>query len=216
MEFSFHRATLILMSLLALQACVIRVNAGSHGGDISKVMGGIEIDSGSAVGDLDTVNGGILLRDASTAAHVETVNGGIKARDDVSARSLSTVNGGIRAGHNLKVTDEVSTVNGGIELGRGTVVGKDVSTVNGRIELSGTEVGGNVETVNGDIYVEDASVVLGDVVFEKDRGPGWWGKDEPTLIVDAESRIHGKIRLYREVRLRIHDDAKVGEIIEYY
>lgn len=216
MPTSISRYVILFATSLLLQGCVIKVNADSYDRDISKVFGGIDIDEGAVVGDLDSVNGSISIDDGSTAGKVETVNGGIKVRDDVSVRSLETVNGGIRAGYNLKVDNDVSTVNGGISLKRGTVVTDDISTVNGKIDIRETEVGGNVETVNGDVLILDGSVVFGDIIFEKNGGSSFWSGDRPTLTIDGSSAVKGAIRLYREVKLDIDDDAEIGPILEEF
>ncbi|MCH7743637.1 MAG: hypothetical protein IIB71_13350 [Proteobacteria bacterium] len=210
----FIRQVAVLLAVLLQVACVIEVH--SHGSDISKVFGGVDIDRGLKVGDVDSVNGGIVLRDGSSADRVETVNGSVRIHDDVSVYSVETVNGSIRAGRNLKVQDDVSTVNGGIDLQKGTIINSGVRTVNGTIGLSDTQVLRDVETTNGDIRLLHGSVVSGDVIFHQ-TGSFLYGKiNRPKLVVDADSVIKGAVHLYRQVKLEIAEDARVGEVIEHY
>ncbi len=208
------KSTILLLATLSQAACVLEVHSSDYHHDISRVFGGVDVAAGQTVGDVDSVNGSITLGDDSRAEHVQTVNGSIRARDDVQVMSLETVNGSIRAGRNLKVEEDVSTVNGGIELKSGTVIGDRLTTVNGSIRLHGAEVVRDVETVNGDIRLSDGSTITGDVIFRDTGGRFNWNHKRPRLIVDADSSIKGTIYLYREVVLEIHEDARVGEIVE--
>jgi hypothetical protein len=71
-----------------------------------------------------------------------------------------------------------------------------------------------VTTVNGDIDLSDASVVKGDLIVEKPGGWnfGWNKSGMPEIRIGPGSRVDGKIRLEREVKLFISDTAKVGGV----
>ena len=134
--------------------------------------------------------------------------------NNVTADELATVNGSIKAGAYLKVSGDVRTVNGSIQLRENTEVGQSVRTVNGSINLRSTTVGEDLKTTNGDIELV-SSVVKGDIIFEE-IGYSWNNDSRPTLRIDATSEVHGTIYLRREVKLRISEDAIVGEIVREY
>lgn len=188
--------------------------ADNRGPDIEKVLGGIDLDVGNIAGNLQTVNGGISMDDDSVARKIRTVNGGVRLGDNVSVMSVKVVNGGVRAGRNLTVTGGVDVVNGGVKAGAGSQIEEDVITVNGDIRLRETRIGKNIETVNGNVDVMDGSVVEGDVVFRKRRGHYFHGWERPTLTIDKTSAVKGDIFLHQKVKLDIHEDAKIGKVIE--
>jgi len=188
--------------------------------DISKVNGGIRVDAEDRVGNVSSVNGGVNVRRGASAYDVETVNGGIDLEGDVVVTRAETVNGGIRIGNGVTVKGSLLTVNGGISTGQGTVIEERVQTVNGKIRLNNTRVGEDLRTSNGDIELRDGSFVEGDLVV---RGRQSWlqrffsKNHRPSeIVIDSSSGVRGDIPLYREVELRIDDEANVGDIIYHY
>lgn len=182
--------------------------------DWTKVMGDIEVQEGEQAGNVRSVNGDIELEDNSSAESVKTTNGRIRVGNYVTAEDLATVNGSIRAGESLRVNEDVRTVNGSIRLKQRSIVIGSVKTVNGSVELTGTQVGEDVKTTNGDIELRNSSVD-GDIIFEK-VSYNSWNQSYPTLMIDADSKVHGTIYLRRKVNLRISDNAEVGEIKREY
>lgn len=213
-------AAIILAMVLGSYVFASHANASAPEG-ISRINGGIDIDIDELVGDVSTINGRINIARGATAEDVETINGGIDVGSNARIRSAETVNGSITLDSNVVVRDSLSSVNGGVRTRAGTEIGDEIHTVNGKIDLRSTRVGGDVHTSNGDIELRDGSVVSGDVIV---RGKLSWfsklfsfGHHRPSdLRVDADSVIEGDIHLYREVNLRIHEDARVGEIIRHY
>ena len=192
----------------------ISVGDGEEAGGQSTVNGSISVGSDTTInGSLDTVNGTIRVDTNSRVEDVETVNGSIRLSDGVSAEDLESVNGSIRLGQNVTVDGEVAVVNGKISLDKGTSVARDVSNVNGEISLDGAEVGGDLTTVNGDVTLSDGSFLRGDLVIEKPGGWGWnRDKRKPKVVIGANSRVDGTIRLEREVELYISETAEVGGV----
>ena len=209
--------TLLFTVLLAACSGAIAHDHDEHGQgrSIDKVNGSITAEAGQSHGDLSTVNGGINLQRGARVEDVETVNGGIEAEDDVGTRSVSTVNGGIRFGQRAQVDGGVETVNGGIFIDRGGNVRRDVSTVNGAIGLVDTDLGGGIETVNGDITVGVGSHVKGGIRVEKPTG-NWglrWGKPKlPRIVVGPNAVVEGNLVFEREVKLYVHQSARIGNV----
>ncbi len=201
---------------LVLTGSLFQANA-SEGRDIDSLLGDISVAEGQVVRDIDSVNGDVELESNATARNVSTVNGGIRIDDNVNLTSAETVNGGIRGGRDIRVDHSLSTVNGRIILNQNSWVGEDVETVNGSIRLKQVSVGGDLKTVNGDIYVLESSDIRGDVIIKKNK-VGWFdsGDDYPVIEIDADSRVEGTIHLYREAELRIHKEAKVGDVMKHY
>ena len=192
----------------------ISVGDGEEAGGQSTVNGSISVGSDATInGSLDTVNGTIRVDSNSRVGDVHTVNGSIRLSDGVSAEDLESVNGSIRLAENVTVDGEVSVVNGKITLDSGTSVAQDVSNVNGEISLVGADVGGDLTTVNGDVTLSSGSTLRGDLVIEEPGGWGWNRKKRmPKVIIGADSRVEGTIRLEREVELFISESAEVGGV----
>jgi predicted acyltransferase (DUF342 family) len=124
------------------------------------------------------------------------------------------VNGAIGVGDKTAVDGAIEAVNGRISLDNGSSVSGNVENVNGEISLKGSEIGGDLTTVNGDIDLSDASVIKGDIIVEEPGGWsfGWTNSRTPEITIGPGSRVDGKIRLEREVKLFISDTAKVGGV----
>jgi len=183
--------------------------------DIDKVNGSIHAQAGQQYGTLETVNGSINIDDGVGIGHAETVNGSIRGGNDVRSGDLETVNGAIHLGTGAQVGG-LETVNGGVFVDRGGRVGKGVTTVNGAIGLVGTDVASGLETVNGDITVGVGSHVHGGIHVEKPHS-GWlsinFSKSKaPRIIVGPNAVVDGPLVFEREVKLYVHDSARIGSV----
>lgn len=193
---------------------------GSGRDDLSRINGSIEVGARESVGRVSSINGSLRLSAGVQAGELHTVNGGIMVAEDCRIDSAESVNGGIELAGGVQVAGDVRTINGRVRLGPASRIAGGVSTVNGGISLQGAGVEGPLRAKSGDIELLDGSVVEGDIVFE--GGRGWWQgllgqvwEQSPVLRIDASSAVRGRIHLYREVELRIHEDAEVGEIITH-
>jgi len=219
----YHNTRLTMASLLAivLGAYVFSGNAeaADYPRDIDRVFGNTHVERDQSVGNIDSVNGGIRLSDGASARSIATVNGSIELKDNVTIASGETVNGAIRAGENLQVRNSLETVNGSIRINEGSTIGKDLRTVNGSILLHQTTVGEDLITTNGNIVLRDGTIIEGDIIVKDSHR--WWNgffgsHKKPELKIDGNSIVRGTIHLHREVRLSIHSDANIGDIIEHY
>lgn len=202
---------------LLLAGCIgvnksITVADGEHlQRDLSTVNGSIRIGRDAVVeGDAETVNGSVELGPGCTAGAVETVNGKVKVGEGAKAASVEAVNGAIEIGPAAEIAGAVETVNGRITVGAGTVVAGAVEAVNGQIVLHGADVG-RLANHSGGMVLEAGSRVRGELRVSKSRG---FGNNKPvTVIIHADSRVAGPLVFERPVDLRIHETAKVGEIV---
>lgn len=204
-------ATATAAALIALAA-----NPAFAQQSIDKVNGSITAEAGQLYGDLETVNGSIRLEDGARLEDASTVNGSIKGGDDVQARSLETVNGSIRVGERAKIAGGVETVNGSVFVDRGSSVGDDIATVNGAIGIVDTDLAGDIETVRGDITVGIGSHVKGGIHVEKPDNGGWnisFGKKQPPrIVIGPDAVVEGPLVFEYEVKLYVHDSARVGKV----
>jgi DUF4097 and DUF4098 domain-containing protein YvlB len=192
----------------------IKIGDGEETEGQSTVNGSISVGSNAVInGSLATVNGTIRVEEGSRVGDVETVNGSVRLSAGVTTDDVGSVNGSIRLGSNCTVEGEVSVVNGKISLDEGTSVADDVSNINGEITLTGAEVGGDISTVNGDVMLSAGSTLRGNLTVEKPGGWGWnRDRRKPKVIIGANSKVLGTIRLEREVELFISDSAEVGDV----
>jgi len=167
-----------------------------------------------ASGKYSTVNSSINLGDNTTAGDVDSVNGSIRIGANSFVKSVESVNGAIRLGNDVTVDEGVEAVNGRISLEAGCEVGASVVTVNGSTSLENTRVAGDVETVNGRLEIMNGSEVSGNVVV---RRPGGWTfskRHKPVYVeIGKDVVVHGNLIFEQPVELKIHDSARVGEII---
>jgi len=184
------------LTIVALTALVALPAAAVASSKYSTVNSSIHIDDGSKAGDVDSVNGSIHIGANSFVQSVESVNGSIKLGNDVT------------------VDEGIDAVNGSINLQAGCEVGGSVATVNGGVSMENTRVGGDVETVNGSLKIMDRSEISGNVVV---RRPGGWSfgkRDRPVYVeIGKDVVVRGNLIFEHPVELRLHDSAKVGEII---
>jgi len=167
-----------------------------------------------ASGSYSTVNKSISIGENTTAGDVESVNGSIRIGDNSFVDSVEAVNGSIKLGNDVTVDDSVEAVNGTITLQAGCQVGGHVETVNGTVRMENTQVADNVETVNGALRILDRSEVSGNVLVRKPNGWGWNHRSNPVEVeIGQDVVVHGDLIFEHPVELRLHDTAKVGEII---
>jgi predicted acyltransferase (DUF342 family) len=168
----------------------------------------------SAGSSVSTVNKSIRIDDNSTAGNVDTVNGSVRIGDSSAVKSVDTVNGSIKLGNDVRVERGVESVNGAVTLKPGCRVDGNVDTVNGSIRLQDTVVGGDVTTVNGGIRLLEGTEVSGSVVVRKPNGWSHNNRRKPVKVEIGENvLVHGDLVFEHPVELRLHDSARVGEII---
>lgn len=202
--------------LVNLSGCVIKIGGSSTdaNGDMSSLLGGIDVAEHRHTGDISTVNGGVDIGDHAAVGDVSVVNGGVDIGNYVDIRSIDVVNGNIEAGNHVTISHSVETVNGNVVFQEQANIGNDVETVNGDIEFTHGMISGDIETVNGDISLTGRTHVVGDITYDK-KSDNWDDDDHiPTLHLDPEVNLEGKIILYREVNLDF-DQAQFSHKVEY-
>ena len=168
----------------------------------------------AASGSHSTVNKSIKIGDYTTTGDVDSVNGSIRIGANSFVKSVDSVNGSIKLGNDVTVDRSVDAVNGAITLEPGCEVGGDVETVNGGIRLENARVAGDVETFNGQLRILDGSEVSGNVLVRKSKGWGSNNRRKPVRVeIGKDVVIHGDLIFEHPVELRLHDTARVGEII---
>ena len=209
---------LVLLSVPAFGASVnksIKIDADTKSGGASSVNGSISVGENAVVtGGLRTVNGKIRIDTGASVKSAKTVNGSVLVSGNVTARDLQTVNGSIKVGAGSGVDGAIETVNGSITLEQGSEISQGIANINGKIKLENATVGGNVETVSGDVFLEDESVLKGDLILEEPSGWGW-GKSntrKPRIVIGPGSRVEGVIKLERKAELFISEAAEVGGV----
>jgi DUF4097 and DUF4098 domain-containing protein YvlB len=168
----------------------------------------------SAGSSVSTVNKSIRIDDNATAGNVDSVNGSVRIGDSSVVKSVDTVNGSIKLGNDVRVERGVDSVNGAVTLKPGCRVDGNVDTVNGSIRLQDTVVGGDVTTVNGGIRLLEGTEVSGNVVVRKPNGWSHNNRRKPVKVEIGENvLVQGDLVFEHPVELRLHDSARVGEII---
>jgi hypothetical protein len=169
-----------------------------------------------AVADNDhsSVNKSIRLNDNTTAGDVDSVNGSIRIGSNSTVRSVESVNGSIVISNDVTIDGRVEAINGEINLQSGCKVGENVVTINGGIRLENTLVSGDVETINGQIRILDGSEISGNVVVREPKGWNWSKKRKPIRVeIGKDVQVNGDLIFEQPVVLKIHDSARVGDII---
>lgn len=207
----------ILFAVLLLGGC-FSINSDIEVADgetvdrgLNTVNGSVRVGTGSRVnGNAKTVNGSIEIGESSAVeGSVETVNGKVSLHAGAHAESVKGVNGSLEIGSEATVSGDVETVNGQVRVGSGAIVDGQVSSVNGQIRLQGATAG-SLENVEGGIVLEAGSRVLGELRIAKGRGSF---RDKPlTVEIHADCEVAGPLVFERDVTLRIHESATVGEI----
>ena len=167
-----------------------------------------------ASGSHSTVNKSISIDDNSKTGSVDSINGSIRIGSNSSVKSVDSVNGSVKLANDVTVDRDVGAVNGAITLQSGCEVGGDVETVNGGIRLAYTRVSGNVETVNGQIRILEGSEVSGNVLVREPSGWNHNKRRKPVRVeIGKDVLVHGDLIFEHAVELKLHDTARVGEII---
>lgn len=214
------KLTLVGLVFAALAACGGSINApvevpdGARDATASQtVNGAISVGNDATVtsGNFRSVNGSATIGSRSTVPAVSLVNGRIRVGEDSTTGELSTVNGSITVGARTRVNDGISTVNGTISLEEGAVAVGEVSAVNGRVTVNGAIVNGNIESVNGGVMLAGAAVLDGDLFVRRPRGAHVDDRP-PEVVIGPRARVTGRMVFEREVTLKIHRGAEVGEI----
>lgn len=209
----------VLFLVLLLAGCNINSSVSLGDGetydkDLKTVNGSVTVGSGSRLdGNAETVNGSVSIGQGSIIVDATTVNGSVRIADRAQLRSAEAVNGSITAGANVVASGFFETVNGKIDIGSDSIVEDGIASVNGTMILRGAEVG-SIETSNGDITLEANSRVNGELVVKRSRGWGSNDNDEAVNVeIGANCTVVGPLRFERNVALRIHESATVGDII---
>lgn len=167
-----------------------------------------------ASGSHNTVNKSIHIDDNSTAGKVDTVNGSVRIGSNSFVKSVDSVNGSVKLENDVAVDGSIESVNGAITIQSGCEVGGDVETVNGSVRLEGTGVAGNVETINGHLRILSGSEVSGDVVVREPKGWNTNKRRKPVRVeIGEDVVVHGDLIFEHPVELKLHDSARVGEVI---
>lgn len=222
MRYRTSQAITAVCAALLLGACTGSVNApieipdGTQNASAAKTVNGvIRIGNDVSVthgGDFRSVNGAATVGARSTVPGITLVNGSIRVGEDSRTGELATVNGSISVGPRTQVADGISTVNGAVLLSEDAEVVGGVTAVNGRITLAGATVVGDVGNANGGVQLLGPAVIDGNLTIRRPRGIS--PSDKPPLIVIGEqARVTGTLTFEREVDLRVHRDAQVGEIV---
>jgi len=211
-SFSVLLVVLLVGGCLSINSDIELADGETADGNLSTVNGSVRIGDDCTVnGAVKTVNGSINIGSQSTVSgRVETVNGKIALEPGARAESIEGVNGSISLGAESMLSGDAETVNGQIVVESGAVIDGTVSSVNGQIRIQGATVG-NVKNTEGGIVVAEDSRVLGELRIVRPRG-GFGDKQPPMVEIHADAEVGGPLVFEREVRLRIHESATVGEI----
>lgn len=162
----------------------------------------------------NTVNKSIKIGDNVTTGEVDSVNGSIRIGGNSFVESVDSVNGSIKLGTGVTVEKSIEAVNGAITIQQGCEVGGNVETVNGGIHMEDTRVAGGVETVNGQLRILQGSEVSGNVVVRESKGWSITKRRKPVHVEIGENVVvHGDLIFESPVELKLHETARVGEII---
>ena len=210
-----RHVALALAFVLIVASAVSARDDMQDGGDISRVNKSISIPAGSRAGELDTVNGSISIGADATIETAETVNGSVRVAAGVRAQSLGTVNGSISVGQRASISEHVETVNGSVTLAEDAEVLGNAETANGGLKLAPrAHVGGQIVTHNGDITLGDGARVDGGILVKKVRMSWWGGGNQriPVITIGPRAQVGGELVFEREVRLSVHQTAKIGGV----
>ena len=167
-----------------------------------------------ASGSHSTVNKSISIDDNSTTGDVDSVNGSIRIGSNSFVDSVESVNGSIKLGNDVTVDRGIDAVNGSITLQPGCEVGGNVESINGGIRMENARIAGDVETINGQLRILNGSEVSGNVVIRKSKGWNLHKRSKPIRVeIGQDVIVHGDMIFEQPVELKLHDTARVGEII---
>lgn len=166
----------------------------------------IRIADGETVNSSQTtVNGRILVgADCVIRGDCRTVNGSIEIGPRSQVRDLQTVNGRIELAEGVEVDGDVQTVNGAVTVDRGGRVRGDINTINGRIRLINATVERDLTTHNSPIYLEDGSVVGGDILVKRSSGD-LRSRRSLTINISGNSVVEGGIEVRdRDLEVKVY------------
>ncbi|MCA1798950.1 MAG: hypothetical protein LC632_05680 [Xanthomonadaceae bacterium] len=163
-------------------------------------------------GSFRSVNGSATVGARSVVPSISVVNGSIRIGEETRTGELSTVNGSVILASRVHVGADINTVNGAVTVAEGGEIAGLVSAVNGRITVQDAVVHGGIQNVNGGIRLLGATLVHGDVVVRRPRGVSL-REERPEVLIERGVRVEGRLEFERPVKLRIHREAQVGEII---
>jgi len=195
-----------LVASLAFAAVVTLSACGPAG-----VNGSVEVPAGATSDSATTVNGAVNVGDGAKIGKAATVNGAIHLGQNVTADSAKAVNGGIEIGGGTRVANDVVAVNGSIRLAKDADISGRVTNVNGAIRLEGARVGGDITTFNGDITLGAGSRVEGGIRVEKPEF-STEPSNIPTVTIGPDAVVDGTLKFDREVKLYVHESAKIGPV----
>ncbi len=209
-----------LVAVLALASCgqinePVIVPDGTKDAEAGQTVNGrIEIGDDVTVtsGQFRTVNGSVRIGSRTEIRGVATVNGSVRVGDDTTTGEVGTINGSVIFGDRATVQGDIVAVNGGILLGAGSTVSGSITTVNGRIELVGVTVEGDVENINEGMELTGATHIKGTLAVRESQGIEL-SRRVPVILIGPEVRVDGQLVFEREVELRIHRGAQLGEIV---
>jgi acyl-[acyl carrier protein]--UDP-N-acetylglucosamine O-acyltransferase len=211
----------LTVSSVLLAGCVIHVGASDNDGrysyqderSLNTSNKSVSVAEGLVVADVSSVNGSVTIKDNVEAQDVSNVNGSIRIGDKVSVASIESVNGSVKTGDHFTASGAVETVNGSIRIEDNSSIAASIETVNGNITLENVSVGQNVVTINGNVHLLDETIIKGDVIFQgKPNNNNTWNKRPPTLKIDADSNIQGKIIVYKEVDFDFANKALMNKV----
>lgn len=180
--------------------------------DLSNINGSIRVGAECEVtGEVSNINGSIQIgSDSRIGESISNINGHVALHAGVEVGGdVSSTNGHVEIGEGAVVQGTVNTTNGRIELAQNARVDGGVSTTNGRIRLTRAEVG-SITSHNGDVELLEGSTVQGELNMKKSGGMNLG--DDPEVIIGRDVTVAGPLVFEREVTLRIHESAEVGEI----
>lgn len=194
----------------------ITIGENAQVGDIETRNGAIVLDEGAQSGSIETRNGAIRLRGSNTVQSIEARNGRIQiGASSAVERSVETRNGPIQIGTESTIGGNVETRNGPITTEEAVRIAGEVETRNGAITLVGTDVEVLVDAQNGDISLREGTVIRGNVLLlmsETWGASSWSGSNPPTLRIDSESSVQGRLIVDERARVEIESGADVPEV----
>jgi len=213
----------------------VTLGQGGHFGQVDTRNGSVTVGSGTQAEAIRTRNGSISVGgDSAIDGELRTRNGSILLeRNTRVADDVHTRNGRIVLEPGVEVAGHVGTRNGDISLdqahvGRnlqsrgGDLTLRDGSHVGGDVVIELTEAqagrrggffgfgGSRIYPEAGDIRILGGSEVHGDVIVKL---PANYDERMPRVEIDADSRVHGHLRIDERVELVV--DGQVDGQVEH-
>lgn len=193
----------------------VTVADGQSADSISTVNGSVKIGKNATIrDDISVVNGSIAIDAGAKISDISAVNGELSIGEKATVGEISVVNGEITLARGVRATNDVTSVNGGILINGQSSVDGDVTSVNGGIGLIGTNVKGRVENVNGNTTI-GANSSVGALRYIKPKGVSIGLRNTrriPRVIIGPNAVVRGDLVFEREVKLYVHNTAKIGAV----